>query len=163
MDLHAVSDEDLDRLLAADQHFAFALELAEPFFEEEYLDAARQILNDIAIRVVGGHYRPEAVAQVRAQRPSLHRAGLRYLLDRWRDPIPQYQIPVHPPSGVLRAARPKQPVRPHHLTSAYQCSRLKACEPPSPWTMTCTRPPSTSPTRPVSGSERFSRPLPAAA
>jgi hypothetical protein len=81
----SLSDGDLDRLLAADQHFAVALELAEPFFEEEYLDAARHIANDIAIRVVEGHYRPESVAQVRALRPSLHRAGLGYLLDRWRD------------------------------------------------------------------------------
>jgi hypothetical protein len=79
-----LSDEDLDRLLAADQQFAAALELAEPFLEEGYLEAARQIANDLAIRIVEGRYRPESVAQVRALRPSLHRAGLGYLLDRWR-------------------------------------------------------------------------------
>jgi hypothetical protein len=79
-----LSDEDLDRLLAADQHFAAALALAEPFLEAGDLEAARQISNDLAIRIVEGRYRPESVAQVRALRPSLHRAGLGYLLDRWR-------------------------------------------------------------------------------
>ena len=47
-----------------------------------YLEAARQTANDIAIRIVESRYRPESVAQIRALRPSLHRAGLGYLLDR---------------------------------------------------------------------------------
>lgn len=79
-----LSDEDLDRLLAADQHFALAVQLAEPFLKDGDLEAARQIGNDLAIQIVEGRYRPESVAQIRALRPSLHRAGLGYLLDRWR-------------------------------------------------------------------------------
>jgi hypothetical protein len=75
-----LSAEDLDQVLEADEHFAAAL-LAEPFSDEGDLEAACRIANDIAIE---GHYRPESVAQIRALRPSLHRAGLGFPLDRWR-------------------------------------------------------------------------------
>lgn len=82
-----LSDKDLDQLLAADQHLAAALELAEAFFEDYELDPVRRVASDLAIRIVESRYRPESVAQIRALRPSLQRAGLGCLLDRSRAPI----------------------------------------------------------------------------
>ena len=66
----ALSDEDLDRLLAADQHLAAALERADPFFEDDELEPVRRVMNDLAIRIVEGRYQPESVAQIRALRQS---------------------------------------------------------------------------------------------
>jgi hypothetical protein len=84
MPARGLSRKDVHDLLAADAHLSAGLDLARPFLDDDQVDAVWEVSKDIAIRVVEDHYKPDTLECVRGLRPSLRRAGIGYLLDRWR-------------------------------------------------------------------------------
>lgn len=65
---HRASDrsaEDLDQLLDAHEHFAAAFALAEPFSDDDRLEAARRTRTDIAIYTMKATIGPNLVAWLR--------------------------------------------------------------------------------------------------